>query len=199
MSAEEMSLDPLFTFNPDLEAVSNLHTAARIIECNPDIYQTEAPWRIELPGGGVVRGTAANAGTWPTEFDAQPANRKIIRDAASGPGKVLEDTSEEIDAALEAYNDTVPVPPEGAGGSSGTSGTGGGGTGGSSGGTKSSGGSSGSDGGSTTGGTAGSGGSDSNGCACRTATGSSPSGLFAAAFALLAFGERRRRRNRLRG
>ena len=76
MSAADMTLDPVFTFNGDLEEVSNVHTAERIIECNPDVYEFEAPWRIELPQGGVIRGTAsdANTQTWPSEVQDQPAN-----------------------------------------------------------------------------------------------------------------------------
>src|SRR4051812_44648602 len=33
LSAGEMTLDPLFTFNPDLPSVSNVHTAERVISC----------------------------------------------------------------------------------------------------------------------------------------------------------------------
>ena len=55
LSAAEMTVDPLFTFNSSLLPVSNLHTAERVIECGPGYYQSEAPWRIELPQGGVVR------------------------------------------------------------------------------------------------------------------------------------------------
>jgi hypothetical protein len=29
--------------------VSNIHTAERIIECNSNIYEWQAPWRIEFP------------------------------------------------------------------------------------------------------------------------------------------------------
>jgi MYXO-CTERM domain-containing protein len=126
MSASEMTADPLFTFNADLADVSNLHTAERIIECNPEIFQSEAPWRIELPQGGVVRGTADQVGTWP-DFTDQPANFRILRQGDTGDGRVIEDNSSTIDAMLEEYNDTIPGP-SGTGGSSGTgntSGTGG--------------------------------------------------------------------------
>ncbi len=118
MSAEEMNLDPLFTFNADLPDTSNVHTAQRIIECNPDIYQYEAPWRIELPQGGVVRGTANNAGTWPADFATQPPNRVITRQGASGAGKTIEDNSDVINAALDDYNAAYP-PSTGSGGSDG--------------------------------------------------------------------------------
>jgi hypothetical protein len=119
LSPDEMTLDPLFTFNADLPDVSNVHSADRVIECNPNIYQYEAPWRIELPQGGVVRGTASQVGTWPQGLSSLPPNRRILRSGASGPGKVVEDDSNAIGAALAAYNAQLPM--IAAGGSSGTS------------------------------------------------------------------------------
>jgi hypothetical protein len=110
MSAEEMTVDPLFTFNPELEDVSNIHTAERIIECGPGYYQDEAPWRIELPKGGVVRGGPTDVGTWPGVFASQPANQRIMRQSESGQGQVLEDNSSSIEEAVSAYSATVPRP-----------------------------------------------------------------------------------------
>jgi MYXO-CTERM domain-containing protein len=107
LSAAEMTVDPLFTFNPDLPTVSNIHTAERIIECNPDIYQSEAPWRIEFPQGGVVRGTANQVGNWP-DFTNQPANLRILRQGESGDGRVVEDNADAIGKMLDAYNETIP-------------------------------------------------------------------------------------------
>jgi uncharacterized protein DUF2330 len=114
LSADEMTLDPLFTFNADLPAVSNQHSADRIVECNPAVTSSQAPWRIELPQGGVIRGIASQA-SWPIELGNLPPNRLIVRSAASGAGKVLEDNSREIEAQLSAYNASVskgpmPVP-----------------------------------------------------------------------------------------
>jgi MYXO-CTERM domain-containing protein len=199
MSADEMTLDPLFTFNPDLAAVSNLHTAERIIECNPSIYQSEAPWRIELPQGGIVRGTAADFGTWPAALADMPPNRKIVRDAESGAGKVVEDKSETINAMLDEYNETVPAPAPSSGGSSGTggAGSGGGGQGGTTGGSVAAGGS-GAVGGTSTGGVprgddTGDGSTDA-GCACSTSSGGGSSSALAALFGLIALRLRRRRR-----
>jgi MYXO-CTERM domain-containing protein len=111
MSADEMTLDPLFTFNPDQRDVSNVHTAVRTIECNPSVYQFEAPWRIDLPQGGVVRGSAndANTGTWAAALSDLPPNRLIVRTGASGSGKVVEDDSGPIKNQLATYNATVPA------------------------------------------------------------------------------------------
>jgi hypothetical protein len=112
LSAPEMTVDPLFTFNPTLPAVSNVHNAERIIECARGYYQSEAPWRIELPQGGVVRGGPSLLGSWPAAFDSQPANRRIIRAGETGSGKVLEDNSSAIDADIDTYSQTVPKPPK---------------------------------------------------------------------------------------
>jgi MYXO-CTERM domain-containing protein len=106
-----MTVDPLFAYNPDLKPISNLHTAERIIECSRGYYAFEAPWRIELPQGGVIRGGPNDVGSWPADFDGQPANRRILRRGESGSGKVVEDNSASIDAAVSTYSDNVPLPP----------------------------------------------------------------------------------------
>ncbi len=116
LSAEEMTLDPIFTFNPDQGDVDNQHNAERIIECNPRISQSEAPWRIELPQGGVVRGNAGSVGTWPTALDALPPNSRIVRTGDSGAGKVVEDNAEPIRTQLADYNASIlPSTPSGNG------------------------------------------------------------------------------------
>jgi MYXO-CTERM domain-containing protein len=195
MSADEMTLDPLFTFNPDLADVSNLHTAERIIECNPSIYQSEAPWRIELPQGGIVRGTAADFGTWPASFADMPPNRKIVRAAETGEGNTLEDNTETINARLDEYNDTVPAPVPSSGGTAGTggAGSGGGGQGGTTGGSVAAGGS-GANGGNFTGGDDTDEQPTDSGCSCSTTSDSGSSSALAALCGLIAFGLRRRRR-----
>jgi MYXO-CTERM domain-containing protein len=112
MSASEMTVDPLFSFNADLEAVNNIHTAERVIECGPGYFQDEAPWRIELPHGGVIRGTPSDVGSWPTSFASQPPNRLIMRQGESGPGQVLEDNSDEITTDIANYSAGVKTPPK---------------------------------------------------------------------------------------
>jgi hypothetical protein len=108
LSAEEMTLDPLFTFNASLPDVSNLHTADRVIECSSSVFQSEAPWRIELPQGGVVRGTAAQVGTWPGDLATLPSNLRILRTSDSGSGKVVEDNTSVVASGLKAYNAKIP-------------------------------------------------------------------------------------------
>jgi MYXO-CTERM domain-containing protein len=185
LSAAEMTLDPIFTFNPDLDDVSNVHTARRIIECNPNVYQSEANWRIELPQGGVIRGTPQDVGVWPVELGDQPPNRQIIQAAESGPGRVLDDQSDTINSMLDEYNATVPAAVGSSGGSGGASGgspaTGGSGA------TGGAGGLSGTSGGSAEGG----------GCGCAVPGGSDRSSAVWAAL-MLAAGLYLRRRPRSR-
>jgi hypothetical protein len=107
MSADEMTRDPVFDFNPNLPDVSNVHNATRIIECSPSISQFEAPWRVVLPSGETVRG---RGNSWPfTASDGtMPANARIRRLDTEGEGEVVVDNVAAVSAALTAHNDTVP-------------------------------------------------------------------------------------------
>lgn len=117
MSAAEMTADPMFTFNADLPAVSNLHSAERVIECNPDVYEFEANWRIDFPQGTTIRGTPEDVGTWPDEIADQPSSFRIMQLSDSGEGMVVEDNSGQINVMLTNYNDSV-APTAGSGKSS---------------------------------------------------------------------------------
>jgi len=107
LSAADMTVDPLFTTNHDLADVSNVHNAERIIECNPDVDLSQANWRIELPQGDVVRGTPQDVGRWPSAFNNQPPNRRVLQLSSSGAGTVLADNSATIGTQLVEYNDAV--------------------------------------------------------------------------------------------
>jgi hypothetical protein len=117
MSAEEMTVDPLFGFNPDLADVSNLHTAKRIIECSSEYTQFDAPWRIELPQGGTIRGKGSPSNVWPSGLDSQPPNLSVSRLSESGSGRVVEDNAADILLQLDAYNTTGSSVTSGGGGS----------------------------------------------------------------------------------
>ncbi|MEM7674633.1 MAG: DUF2330 domain-containing protein [Myxococcota bacterium] len=110
MSADEMTMDPVFDFNADLPEVSNRHTAERIIECSPGVFQNDAPWRVELASGDVVRG---EGNTWPFDLDTtdMPASARIKRVGTSGEGNVEEDNTADISQSLATHNRTIPGPP----------------------------------------------------------------------------------------
>jgi hypothetical protein len=108
LSAAEMTVDPLFSFNADLDDLSNRHNAERVIECSPDLSQFAAPWRVELPQGGVIRGTGqeAQTRTWPAVTTDQPFNRRIVQLGERGEGEVAKDNTKLL-ADLNA--DRAPV------------------------------------------------------------------------------------------
>jgi hypothetical protein len=107
LSAADMTLDPVFTTNGDLPEVSNLHTADRVIECSAQYYDFEAPWRIELPQGSIIRGTAQDVGSWPTAVDSQPPNLRVLQLSEAGQGAELANNKSLIDAQLATYNAQV--------------------------------------------------------------------------------------------
>jgi uncharacterized protein DUF2330 len=110
LSAAEMTVDPMFVFNADLPDVNNVHTATRVTECDPTVYEYQANWRIEFPQGGVLRGTPDTVGQWPDAVAEQPANYQVLVLAKSGEGEVVADNAETIDGLLATYNADVPSP-----------------------------------------------------------------------------------------
>jgi hypothetical protein len=123
LSAADMTLDPLFTFNSELADVSNVHVATRVIECNPSISMAQANWRIELPQGGVIRGRPEDVGTWPSAVNDQPPNLRVLQLSNSGAGVVLADNKTLIEAQLTQYNDSImSAAPMGTGGMPSTTG-----------------------------------------------------------------------------
>ena len=119
MSAAEMTMDPVFAFNPDLDDVSNIHTATQVIECgtsgNP--FGADAPWSVELPQGGSVRGSGQ--GVWPIDVMSQPAAIRIMQFGTSGDGEVVEDRSKAIADMIDKQN-PPPSKPNNLAGSGGT-------------------------------------------------------------------------------
>lgn len=113
MSPDEMTVDPIFDFNSELGDVSNQHNADRVIECSPSVFRSEAPFRVVLEDGTVIRG---NGRTWPFEVDGPlPANRVIRRIGPEGEGRVVTDNTEMIAAALVDSNARIPGPPAASG------------------------------------------------------------------------------------
>lgn len=105
LSAAEMTEDPVFNFNPDLDPVSNQHTAERIIECAPDIERFEAPWRAALPSGQVVRGVGQS---WPVSTAQMPLNLRVVQMSTSGEGEVVQDNTETITQGVTENNEAYP-------------------------------------------------------------------------------------------
>jgi hypothetical protein len=94
MSSDEMTLDPSFDYNFDLAQVSNVHIGKQFVPCSSTLTPAEAPWRIELPQGGVI--VSDGSGGWPVALGSMPANLKIVALSSSGSGSVIADNSEDI-------------------------------------------------------------------------------------------------------
>ncbi len=109
MSAHEMTMDPVFDFNADLGDVDNVHSADRVIECASGVSLSEAPYRVYLPSGEVVRGVGSE---WPfaTGDESMPATRRVRRVGTEGEGAVIDDNADRIEATILAHNATVPPP-----------------------------------------------------------------------------------------
>jgi hypothetical protein len=109
MSGREMTVDPGFLFNPDLADISNTHTADQFVECTPEVAQFEAPWRVVLPQGSVVRGQGQ---VWPFDTEGEmPANREIRQMDTDGTGEVVSDNTSVISQAIERSNANFPPSP----------------------------------------------------------------------------------------
>jgi hypothetical protein len=114
--AADLTVDPRFVYNFDLDQLSNVHVARQYATCRPELARPEdAPWRIELPQGGSVVG---EAGSWPLSLGALPANLKVVTLGTSGSGIVVQDNSESIgmklfaNAGLPDQATTVPAMPQ---------------------------------------------------------------------------------------
>ncbi len=97
MSADEMTTDPVFDFNPDLADVSNVHTAEQTIEC---VNGTpNGPWTVQLAQGDRVKGT--DQSVWPIEIDSMPAALKILELGTQGQGRVVVDNSADVSDMMD--------------------------------------------------------------------------------------------------
>jgi MYXO-CTERM domain-containing protein len=110
MSAIEMTVDPVFTFNADLAPVSNVHTAQLYLQCRPGIQEYQAPWRLVLPQGGTLVGNG-ESGSWPlSPGGSTPANRKIVQLSETGPGEVITDNTAQIASVIASRGGTTSPP-----------------------------------------------------------------------------------------
>jgi uncharacterized protein (TIGR03382 family) len=97
MSADEMTTDPVFDFNPDLANVSNVHTAEQTIEC---VNGTpNGPWTVQLAQGDRVKGT--DQSVWPIEIDSMPAALKIRELGTQGQGRIVVDNSSMVSDMMD--------------------------------------------------------------------------------------------------
>lgn len=101
LSAEEMTNDPVFAFNPSMDDVSNVRTAEIIWDCEARTYV------VRLEDGRSIVGS--------TDFgfdaaDGMPAAMAIEETGASGAPVVVEDNGDEIDTVLTARSEAFDAP-----------------------------------------------------------------------------------------
>jgi len=104
ISPEEMTDDPVFRFNMDLGDVSNVHTAQATVLCDQVDREGRAPIRVTLPDGRVLFYEPADPGHPdapgdPTPED-MPASDRALQQEEVGPGDVLYDNDDAIDAVV---------------------------------------------------------------------------------------------------
>ena len=117
LSPEEMTIDPEFGFNADLEDVDNIRTAVQYMRCNSGVStRTEYPSGIALAGGyPVIR---RQAGETVRGMDV-PGARIIEQHMPAGQPMLIADQTAEIYAAVDQA-----IPEEmGGGGETGAAGT----------------------------------------------------------------------------
>jgi hypothetical protein len=111
ISAEEMEIDPIFSVNAEMPAVSNVHNARMITMCEKRFFSGDAPRRLVLedgrelyfPASYATGGGDFNFDSWLGEVGEHKAQR-IEQLGRSGSPLLMNDFSEEIALAAEAHN-----------------------------------------------------------------------------------------------
>jgi len=114
ISPNEMTVDPSFVFNPDMDDVSNVYEAQLVTDCADGEDYDEAPRRLELPDGRVILLPSLE---WMeahdlTDFEfiqeLTTVNAAVIeRTGASGQPEALTDYTNSLNAQTNAFNDRV--------------------------------------------------------------------------------------------
>ena len=106
ISPSEMTADPMFHANPDLDEVDNNRTATNRLLCNGDNLWTLPDGREVYVPGGEAWPNIGGDDFWEEEVDEMPA---------SGAPMVLVNNTEQIEVALRQHNTAAGyngVPPE---------------------------------------------------------------------------------------
>lgn len=110
MSPDEMTVDPVFTPNPDMQPVPQTRAASLVTDCSDHVLLGDAPRWLELSDGRIVQLPStndANATGAPLFDEAGPAALIIERTGPSGPPVVLRDQTPDAEASLDNHNATV--------------------------------------------------------------------------------------------
>jgi MYXO-CTERM domain-containing protein len=103
LSPEEMKRDPVFSFNPDLPDVSNVHDAVLRYYCSlygdsdqqhtPARLITEQGWELDLPGGEETY-------DWPQAQMPKSRYIQVLRE--EGDAETVTDNDEAIDSSIDS-------------------------------------------------------------------------------------------------
>ena len=114
VSPSEMTVDPMFTFNPDMGTVSNVRTATLLTTCESGQSTTDAPRTIKYSTGFTVnlppQQALWDAGTDEFAFLSdlyEPYASVIEQTSESGQPVILLDNRGEQHDDIDAFNDSV--------------------------------------------------------------------------------------------
>jgi hypothetical protein len=98
MSADEMTLDPIFEANPTLPMVSNIHTATQDFNCE---FPNQTTWVITLESGLQIFGRDF---AWPVPLDQVAAAEQLLLENTTGAPLILADERESIRGVIDRIN-----------------------------------------------------------------------------------------------
>ncbi|HMV67097.1 MAG TPA: DUF2330 domain-containing protein, partial [Myxococcota bacterium] len=111
MSPDEMTRDPLFVLNGDMEAVSNVHSARLVVDCTNGEDYTAASRNLILQDGTEIAVPSwedywarYNNGTSYVDDLDVPAAAEIEQTGASGAPTTVADNYDVIAAGVDLYN-----------------------------------------------------------------------------------------------
>ncbi len=105
LSAEDMTVDPVFARNSTMGDVDNVHIAEVIVDCGDGGDYYSSPVTIRLPDGRTILTSWDDAAR--EELDAMPAADSIERTSGSGAPEPVSSNRDDINTDLEAYNDQM--------------------------------------------------------------------------------------------
>ena len=119
VSPEEMTIDPMFVFNPDMGPVDFLRSATETTLCNPSLVSDDAVRELQLPDGRTIMLPPRNDMNT-SDFEyldtvamlTVPSAAVIEKTSASGEPEVLVDNRPGLTGEADDHNRTFPYDQE---------------------------------------------------------------------------------------
>ncbi len=111
LSPEEMTVDPTFDYNPDLEDVSAQRNATGVRKCHGGVTFSEAPIEITTPSGlkYTFQPPVDGGGSAENNPTLLPAAAVVQTLSTSGPAVTIRDESERLNRVLAPDNRNIGV------------------------------------------------------------------------------------------